>query len=393
VRADAAKMLYEKITSLDGFDHSLQIRPNVPNRDELLNNVVDALRDCHPVDERLSYAPSPWHAFFLLWYRLGQARGRGGAVFFRGHNVVDLPCITASLYREDMTEELTRQARLAVQILAYMCEKSEILKMKGDDPAVLARTVAQHYGIRTSLVDVTLDPSVAIFFASTGGTGDAGAVFVFDWEHCQAIDVPIILPPVSPWARRLTIQRGFFLEFDRIRLLGVEDVPFEVRFARMPGFDVRRDGKAYVPWPVGEPEATELISWVKNIAEQNQTISPSIKATIEAHGHTRVLLNRQSELVFGFAPGASLSPAEARERMTRSLWQYMVESMLELETYVNHLCLQAGPVAAERVRYLYQSNRSVFDFFLKQLCRERKEGRFLDPAHTELLRILNHECS
>ena len=394
MNADAARALYEKITSLEGFDLDLQIQPDVPERDRLINDVGEAaLRDCGTDDGRLYHAPSPWHAFFWLWERLGVARSRGSAAFFRGHNIVGLPCLMATLYREDMSEESTRQARLAVEILMHMLKKSEILKAKEDDPEVLARTVAQHYGIRTSLLDVTLDPSVAVFFASTGGSGDAGAVFVFDWEHCQAMDLRVILPPVSPWARRLTIQRGFFLEFEHIRSLGVQDVPFEIQFPRMAGFEVRRAGKIYVPWPVEESAATDLMAWVKTAAEHNTTISPSIKAEIEARHQTRVLLKHQFELIFGFAPDASIPQPEAHERLMNAVWLYMMDSVTELEVYINHLCLQRGLFAAERVSYLYESNHSLFGLYLDQLCRLRREGRCLEPQYTELLRILNRHCT
>jgi hypothetical protein len=218
-------------------------------------------------------------------------------------------------------------------------------------------------------------------------------VFVFDWEHCQEMELKAILPPMSPWAKRLTIQRGFFLEFEHIRSLDIQDVPFEIQFRRMPGFEVRRAAKLYVPWPVEEPAASELIAWVKTASESNEMFSPSITAQIEARDPTRVLLKQQFELMFGFAPDASISQPETRERMTKAVWRYMIDSFTELEVYINHLCLRRGLLAAERVSYLHESNRSVFGLYVDLLRRKRRAGRFLEPQYTELLRILKHECS
>ena len=391
--ADTARTLYEKITALDGFDRSLQIEPEVPQRDQLFDSIDEALRDCRTDDGRLYHTPSPWHAFFQLWERQGAARDRGSAVFFRGHNVVNLPRMTAQIYRANMSEESARQARLAVEILAHMLGKSEIVRMKEDDPIVLARTVAQHYGVPTSLIDVTLDPSVAVFFASTDGSGDAGAVFVFDWKHCEEMKLKVILPPMSPWAKRLTVQRGFFLEFEEIRSLGIEDVPFEIQFPRMPGFEVRRHGKTYVPSPVNEPAATQLIRWVKNAACNHEAMSPAITAQIEEHGETRVLLKDQFELMFGFAPGDPIPQPETRERVRKAVRQYRLDSFLALELYINYLCLTSSGWAADRVAYLRESNRSIFGLYLDALCRMRPACQLLDPQYTELLRILDYDCS
>jgi hypothetical protein len=287
-----------------------------------------------------------------------------------------------------MTSESIRQARLGVDILVHMLKKSEILRMKDDDPVLLGRAVAQHYGIRTSLLDVTLDPGVAVFFASMGGSGDAGAVFVFDWEHCEALAVPIILPPVSPWSRRLTIQRGFFMEFEHIERLDVQDVPFEVRFPRMPGFEVRRAGETYVPWPVDEPAASELIEWVRRSAANHQVVSPSITAQIEARGETRSLLKYQFELMFGFAP---TSQPEDRERVREAIWRYMTDSFEQLEIYINHLCLQRGSLAHDRVSHLIACNRSMFGLYANQLNRGLQACHSPEPQYAEMLRILKSE--
>jgi FRG domain len=134
----------------------------------LIDAVGEALGDCVTENGRLVHAPSPWHGFFELWRRHADARARDGAVFFRGHNRVGLLCVAAGLYRDDISVESQRRARLAVDILAHVVERKEIISLKTDNPRTLARSIAQHYGVPTSLLDVTLDPAVAVFFATHG---------------------------------------------------------------------------------------------------------------------------------------------------------------------------------------------------------------------------------
>jgi hypothetical protein len=390
----AARALYNELTQLDEFDRSMQIPLEVPARDQLIARVVEALRDCSSHEGgRILFAPSPWHAFFLLWDRMACARRRGSAAFFRGHNTTALTSVTASIYRAGLTQHEVDQARVSVDILEYLFKRSEILRMKSDDPRLLARTVAQHYGIRTSLIDVTLDPAVAVFFALFGGGEAERSAFVFDWELCQVLELDVQLPPMSPWARRLTVQRGFFLDLETLRSLDNVWVPHEVRFPSMEGFEVRRGGACYVPWPVDEPAATKLLAWVRDAAATHRMLSAAVIEEIDARGATRVLLNHQFELMFGFAPDGALPSQDRNERLQGALRAYMLESIAQLEVYVNHLCLQRGLFSAERVRALQTTNKSLFEICADQLCRLRRSGGLRDPQYDELLRILAHECS
>ena len=63
---DEARLLYERITTEPEFDAALQLHPDAKDRNSLIARVGDALRDCR-INGRLTEAPSPWHAFFMLW--------------------------------------------------------------------------------------------------------------------------------------------------------------------------------------------------------------------------------------------------------------------------------------------------------------------------------------
>jgi hypothetical protein len=386
MQPNEAKQLYERITSIQSVENDLQLKPDTPNRELLIDAVGQALRDCVTEDGRLVHAPSPWHAFFELWRRHADARARDGAVFFRGHNRAGLPCVAAGLYRDDISVESQRRARLAVDILAHMVEQKDIIRLETDNPRTLARSIAQHYGVPTSLLDVTLDPAVAVFFATYGGADSDGAALVFDWEVCQLMDLPVVIPPVSPWSTRLTVQRGFFLDLESQHRLNIDEVPFEVRFPKMSGFDVRRANARYVPWPIEEPAVMALMRWIDSVTAVHRSISPDILAELDARGTTRALLNHQIEAMFGFSPQAP--PPGPDPRAQQAVWAHLVASIQQIEYFVNHLCVQRSGLAADRMLYLQASNRALFEQYGQQLLALRRSGRLVGPQYDEFLAIL-----
>ncbi|HET6975267.1 MAG TPA: FRG domain-containing protein [Pyrinomonadaceae bacterium] len=386
MQPEEAKQLYERITSIQSFQVDMQLDPGTPDREMLIDAVAEAIGDCINEDGRLIHAPSPWHGFFELWRRHADARARDGAVFFRGHNRVGLACMAAGLYRDDIVVESQRRALLAVDILAHMVERKEIISLKTDDPLTLARSIAQHYGVSTSLLDVTLDPAVAVFFATCGGDESQGAVFVFDWELCQLMDLPVVIPPVSPWSKRLTVQRGFFLDLEGQHKLGIDDVPFEVRFPKLPGFEVRRAGASYVPWPIEEPAVMALMSWIDSITAVHKSISPEILAELDARSSTRTLLNHQFEEMLGFSPHAP--PPGPDPRAQQAVWEHLLASFEQINYFVNHLCVQRSGLAADRVLHLQASNRALFEQYSEQVLALRHSGKLVGPQYDELLAIL-----
>ena len=130
------------------------------------------------------------------------------------------------------------------------------------------------------------------------------------------------------------------------------------------------------------------MTWLQSTVEKNQTISAEVVADIEARDRTRVLLNHQFELIFGFRPDDAFSPAEQRERMEGTIRQYTIESIAQLETFVNHLCLTPTGFASVRLLSIYRSNISAFGLLLDSLRRARESGELLDPQYDELLAII-----
>lgn len=387
MQPEEAKRLYERITSIESFEVGLQLEPGTPDREMLIDGVMHALKDCVHQDGRVCHAPSPWHAFFELWRIHAYARDHDWAVFFRGHGRVGLPHMCAGLYRDDMLEESQRRARLAVEILAHMVEQREIICLKTDEPVTLARSIAQHYGVPTGLLDVTLDPAVAVFFACYGDQNAERAAFALSWEHCQLMEIPVVIPPISPWSKRLTVQRGFFLDLELQHRLSIEDVPFEVRFPKLPGFEVRRTAAAYVPWPIEEPAVLALMSWINSKTMVHKSITPEILADIDARGPTRALLNHQFEAMFGFSPYAP--PAGPSPRAQQAVRAHLLASFEQIDYFVNYLCLQRSGLAADRLQHLRTSNGALFDQYADQLYELRRCGKLVESQYDQLLEILN----
>ncbi|WP_197090439.1 FRG domain-containing protein [Cupriavidus basilensis] len=71
-------------------------------------------------------------------------------------------------------------------------------------------SVAQHYGFKTSLLDFTPDPEVAVFFACQEGSMTQGVVYFQNINRLLDQGLRILLAP--PLFKRIEIQRGVFVD-------------------------------------------------------------------------------------------------------------------------------------------------------------------------------------
>jgi len=379
-----ARDLYEIVTEIEEFAHSLQIGLDHPDRDTLMTAMIRAAGECQ-LDEQRSVimALSPWHAFFVLWAALALARADRSTVFFRGQADVQLKHLSAGIFR-DLSVEAAEQALRAVAIIEHLLEKKEIVHQEDDDLPNLARAIAQHYGVATSLLDVTLDPAVAIYFALLDTTRERGAAFALDWKHCEEQSLPIVIPPVAAWSKRLIDQRGFFLDLERIQRLGVQQTYYTVEFPRLDGFEVRRCGEVVRPWPIDEPEVEKMIAWAKQ-AFNGVSDAASITNLVDGYAGKRDLLNYQFERMFGFRPGSNFAPGAGQ----LAIKQYLLESFFHIERFVNHLCLDPDGFSRDRLLRVRDANRGVFRIYLEQVRSGRARGQFHDRNHDQLLEILD----
>ena len=164
---------------------------------------------------------------------------------FRGTNNDQYP-LRPSVQRplpgmEEPTEELLKERH---HQLALFCEAMrQILQSNGlpsDEQRCMA--IAQHYGVKSPLVDLTWSPWVALFFAShRGKPGDIGIVQIFSMSALRDLlgrgDTGFgalqIIQDVD-FVPRIKNQMGFFMELPAYKL-DEHLVPQEIRFHQLDG--------------------------------------------------------------------------------------------------------------------------------------------------------------
>jgi len=202
------------------------------------------------------HAPTPWHAWAFLVARnrdslLGVEGGPQSPLFYRGQPNCNWDLV-ASIHRPNVDiEEETQAAQAFASLIGHhlirnwtaRCyqEPQPLIVFTEQEriPPELHLATAQHYGLRTPLLDFTTDPDVAIWFACQKPTGDdcEASVFAFSSARPQA---RIIFP--HPYVRRLYRQRGVFIDSRTLTQAELKKSCTEVRFRPNAEFAVLRSG-------------------------------------------------------------------------------------------------------------------------------------------------------
>ena len=199
-----------------------------------MNDIITAtVMRVRPVDARTWSAPSPWHA--VTWLR-NVAAGTLDKVPVWPAPPGDSPVVfeKALLFRGqrdarwEVAPSLFRQARVSATdaggnfhgdrysakmnaLFESLARFNLAMKWLSGDPTENAHvSTAQHYGLATYLLDLTIDPCIAGWFACDGAAnGDLAAIYWIPYEPEGDLDLPIVIAP--PWVRRLHRQRGLFV--------------------------------------------------------------------------------------------------------------------------------------------------------------------------------------
>jgi hypothetical protein len=197
---------------------------------EVNDLIAAAVAQVHPVDTRTWTAPSPWHAVTWLrnvaagildkvpvWPPPGdQEIVFDKALLFRGQRDATWE-VAPSLFRQARTSAIKADGFKHDEYDAKLKELFESLArfnlamkwLSGDKSDNLHIATAQHYGLATYLLDLTIDPCIAGWFACDGAKKDDLAAIYWMPHDSESLDLPIIIAP--PWVRRLHRQRGLFV--------------------------------------------------------------------------------------------------------------------------------------------------------------------------------------
>ncbi len=246
---------------------------------EILNQrISEPVAEIAAVDRRIYACPSPWHAVLLLLVLQHRSQSKSDdrreSMVFRGQGDYRWPLVP-SILREGVNwdVELT-SLKLFTQVMERLFKRERdlnaaLVPFPPIDQFVY-EAAAQHYGIRTGLLDFTTDPSVAVAFANGSRTqGDVATVFCLSYHEGLEHGLRVILP--HPYFTRLFVQRGVFVDTADLRDGGPSRKIFtEVRFPKYPGFQVYRHRTTVDLLPL-EPFFDKLIANIRRRAQEGVT--------------------------------------------------------------------------------------------------------------------------
>lgn len=237
--------------------------------------------------------------------------------FFRGHAVASWrPAPT--LFREP---EDKQRHELAVTNLAASIIDVEFQMLWSADgtqgwPPLDKRSghaASQHYGFLTTILDWTLNPSVAVHFATcskSSPTSSGACVLWISAADALEMSLNAILPPV--YISRLYRQRGLFTEMTPDLVEEVERRQYKILFPAQPSVPaLLTDGKHTIEAELlpAEPWFDELRKWADSNAHDERFIAAPVMAHMvftKKHGNHPAFSN-YNELVALFSVGGHSS--------------------------------------------------------------------------------------
>jgi hypothetical protein len=236
------------------------------------------------------HAPSPWHAALFLdsidmkcsmptVTKSSTIDGRGELIKSAGHILKFVHRgqrngslrLLPTIKREGVDQQAEQNSAALLghvmrEYTGYVLRDWEVPRLS---PDVFIST-AQHYGIKTNLIDFTPDAAVAVFFANkerpdSPHTEDA-AVFSLELLANKRLDhLRVILPP--PSTERLYLQRGIFIESNN----DVTDICLKVTFKPDKSFQLVRKGSAIDIEPV-DPSLLKAVEFAQHNASKYASI-------------------------------------------------------------------------------------------------------------------------
>lgn len=284
VDVENAKRLYEKINQFEREGPIPQLK-DAAEADALLKEISkDLSNSVKAAEPGVVHAPSPWHAALFLDLidiqccmptatKHSIIEGRGELIesaekilrFVHRGQRNGTYRLVPSINRPNIDQQSEREAAsLLGQVMreytGYVLRDWEVPMLSPE----AFRSTAQHYDIKTSLIDFTPDAAVAVFFANQEQPGgqypDHGTIFSLELLANERLDnLQVILPP--PSTERLYLQRGIFIESTD----DLTDACLKVNFKPDSRFQIIRNGKSVDILPA-DPSLSKAVNFAKENA-------------------------------------------------------------------------------------------------------------------------------
>lgn len=332
-----AKKLYEQLLATRDLSHGLRFTRDDSRLHDIEGWNWDWIHHGATLTkEGIEIFASPWHACVYLYKQMALHANNDLDASFRAKATeeigIPLPII-GWLFRGQRNPEWhiqTSMQRLeGIERIAAMSSSlrfSALLRKTIsecgfpfiDDQVLMA--AAQHYGIATNLLDFSIDPAVAVFFANEQPNDpNTGAVFgMHTPKALYRFGFKLVLPP--PFVERIYIQRGVFLQDSDDQPQTFKSECHEIRFIKDPEFEVIRAGKI-------EPNILKADPFLETLTETSQKWASAGNRWQEIPQSARVqILNRDFENLRQHLP-ENYSKAIAQDEI--ALWVEGAVNLIE----------------------------------------------------------------
>jgi hypothetical protein len=254
-----AKWLYETWSSIAFQDlgPAYGIPAKYQKIADLLSIGIEKISStCNQIGTNIFLVPSPWHACLILSSLQNNFSREGTKILFRGQSDSSWT-ISPTISRTLNPIEEKKRCTIFRSILSTLCRfyNADIIhpsskgNLKLNISDIVYTAIAQHYGLKTDLIDFTTDAAVASYFATSpvsSRKSDTSSIFCLPIDSAISAGLEIIFPP--PLATRIYTQRGFFvksefsLDFTDLGML-------EIRFPSKKydeEFKIMRNGKVVI---------------------------------------------------------------------------------------------------------------------------------------------------